>query len=325
VTVNDVICRYISAICAQLIVYNTVPHPESDPKAELWREAVAMSPNSEWKDCVAPYARALIRECDLVYARSRTNSISISSRSRSSSVSSNHGGSIINAESRGCSSPLRSVFSGLEEKSAVPAAPCSSPSSSSSSSSSYSADGIAMKSAVDDKEEAEENALEYAIEKLTDSFRVAALGPVPDLCAAADAENANLCNVEFSLAFGGKILLHNTFLRLGKGRCYGLMGKNGAGKTTLLTNIGSGHIEGMPPHLKMIYVQHDDASDDFGVSMLDEMMAHPDIANTSVSRDEAIAALREIKFTETMLSSPRSALSGGWKMKLLIVRAMLAR
>ena len=39
---------------------------------------------------------------------------------------------------------------------------------------------------------------------------------------------------------GGKILLHNTNLRLGKGRRYGLMGKNGAGKTTLLTNIGSG-------------------------------------------------------------------------------------
>ena len=41
---------------------------------------------------------------------------------------------------------------------------------------------------------------------------------------------------------GGKILLHNTNLRLGKGRRYGLMGKNGAGKTTLLTNIGSGQV-----------------------------------------------------------------------------------
>lgn len=41
--------------------------------------------------------------------------------------------------------------------------------------------------------------------------------------------------------------------------------------------------------------------------------------------EEAIAALTNINFTEAMLSSPRSMLSGGWKMKLLIIRAMLSR
>lgn len=30
-------------------------------------------------------------------------------------------------------------------------------------------------------------------------------------------------------------------------------------------------------------------------------------------------------FTEEMLSMPRSSLSGGWKMKLLIIRAMLSK
>jgi ATPase subunit of ABC transporter with duplicated ATPase domains len=56
----------------------------------------------------------------------------------------------------------------------------------------------------------------------------------------SEADDSSLCDISFSLAFGGKILLHNTHLKLGKGRRYGLMGKNGAGKTTLLTNIGSG-------------------------------------------------------------------------------------
>jgi len=41
--------------------------------------------------------------------------------------------------------------------------------------------------------------------------------------------------------------------------------------------------------------------------------------------EDAAAALTHIGFTENMLTSPRSMLSGGWKMKLLIIRAMLSR
>ena len=120
-------------------------------------------------------------------------------------------------------------------------------------------------------EEVKEAECKFA-EKISAAFRATALGDVPDSRGEAEADDASLCDIAFSLAFGGKILLHNTHLRLGKGRRYGLMGKNGAGKTTLLTNIGSGNIEGMPPHLRMVYVQHDDASDDFGVPLIDEIM-----------------------------------------------------
>ena len=103
------------------------------------------------------------------------------------------------------------------------------------------------------------------------------------------------------------------------------MGKNGAGKTTLLTNIGSGNIEGLPPSLKTIYVQHDDASDDGGVPLLDEVMRSKDIVEAAVSREEVQKALMDIGFTTRMLESPRSSLSGGWKMKVLILKAILAK
>ena len=142
-------------------------------------------------------------------------------------------------------------------------------------------------------------------EKIAASYRSAALGDVPDSQGEAEADDASLCDIGFSLAFGGKILLHNTHLRLGKGRRYGLMGKNGAGKTTLLTNIGSGNIEGMPPHLRMVYVQHDDASDDFGVPLIDEVMAGKDMIEANVSREDVLSSLRGISFTEDMLNSPR--------------------
>eukprot|EP01038_Epipyxis_sp_PR26KG_P012917 gene12917-17311_t len=156
-------------------------------------------------------------------------------------------------------------------------------------------------------------------------FRSSVLCGVPDNHWDVESDDASLCNIEFSLAFGGKILLHNTYLRLGKGRRYGLMGKNGAGKTTLLTNIGSGNIEGLPTHLRMIYVQHDDRSDDLGVPLIEELLKGKDMIDANVAREEAVAALKAIHFTDTMLESPRSLLSGGWKMKLLIIKAMLAK
>lgn len=148
---------------------------------------------------------------------------------------------------------------------------------------------------------------------------------VKDMADEEDLDDGNLCNFEFSLAFGGKILLHNTFLKLSRGRRYGVMGKNGAGKTTLLTNIGSGNIEGLPTDLRTVYVQHDDASDDMGISIVDESLAKPELRRVNVVKEQVEEALRKINFTEDMLRSPRSSLSGGWKMKLLIVRAILAK
>ena len=96
---------------------------------------------------------------------------------------------------------------------------------------------------------------------LAKRIRVVALNGIPDLEATEEIDTTQyLCNFEFSLAFGGKILLHNTFLKLAKGHKYGIMGKNGVGKTTLMTNIGSGNIDGLPRELRTVYVQHDDPS-----------------------------------------------------------------
>lgn len=61
---------------------------------------------------------------------------------------------------------------------------------------------------------------------LARDLRVTALNGIPDVELSAEADNTDyICNFEFSLAFGGKILLHNTFLKLAKGHKYGIMGK----------------------------------------------------------------------------------------------------
>ncbi len=48
-----------------------------------------------------------------------------------------------------------------------------------------------------------------------------------------DAEE--LCNCQFSLAYGNKIVLNNTQLKLKRGYRCGLMGKNDSGKTSLMS------------------------------------------------------------------------------------------
>jgi elongation factor 3 len=51
-----------------------------------------------------------------------------------------------------------------------------------------------------------------------------------------------ICNIRFSLAYGGKILLHQTKLKLRRGNRYALVGQNGAGKTTLMTAINVSNV-----------------------------------------------------------------------------------
>jgi len=50
----------------------------------------------------------------------------------------------------------------------------------------------------------------------------------------------DLCNCEFSLAYGAKILLNTATLRLKRGNRYGLCGRNGTGKSTLMRAINNG-------------------------------------------------------------------------------------
>jgi elongation factor 3 len=55
-----------------------------------------------------------------------------------------------------------------------------------------------------------------------------------------EEEGEDLCNCQFSLAYGAKILLNTAVLRLKRGHRYGLCGKNGTGKSTLMRAITNG-------------------------------------------------------------------------------------
>jgi elongation factor 3 len=140
-----------------------------------------------------------------------------------------------------------------------------------------------------------------------------------------DEEGEDLCNCEFSLAYGGKILLNNARLHLKRGRRYGLCGPNGAGKSTLMKAIANGQLEGFPPPdiLKTVYVEHDIQGELADLSVLEYVFADPRLSGEP--KEEVIRVLGSVGFTDSMQQAGVTSLSGGWKMKLALARAMLTR
>ncbi|XXH02339.1 hypothetical protein Hte_008712 [Hypoxylon texense] len=142
-----------------------------------------------------------------------------------------------------------------------------------------------------------------------------------------DDGETEIVNADFSLAYGGMLLLSHTNLRLLKGHRYGLCGRNGAGKSTLMKSIAGGKLEGFPPQdvLRTCYVEHNQG-EDADISILDFMVKDPTIA--SEGRDRISEVLAEFGFTagpEGRQAQKVGSLSGGWKMKLALARAMLQK
>ena len=67
---------------------------------------------------------------------------------------------------------------------------------------------------------------------------------LPDLTGTNREKDISVSN--FTIMYGGHILLENADLRLVYGRRYGLIGRNGVGKTTLLKHMADFDIEGFP-------------------------------------------------------------------------------
>ena len=134
-----------------------------------------------------------------------------------------------------------------------------------------------------------------------------------------------IVNADFSLAYGGMLLLSQTNLTLHKGHRYGLCGRNGAGKSTLMRSIAEGKLEGFPSkdELKTCFVEHNQG-EDADLSILEFIAKDPELAATG--RERISSVLSEVGFTAGPQGRQQDrvgSLSGGWKMKLALARAML--
>jgi len=160
-----------------------------------------------------------------------------------------------------------------------------------------------------------------------------------------DAEQ--LCDCQFSLAYGNKVLLNQTVLKLKRGYRYGLCGKNDSGKTSLMRAIANQQVEGFPPptELRTMFVETDvqgETNDGTGrllaeCSVLEFVAKHAGLDKYGVTEEMAREKLLAVGFAETDAPNPDGTLpaasleklvgrlSGGWRMKCALTRAMLMK
>lgn len=136
-----------------------------------------------------------------------------------------------------------------------------------------------------------------------------------------------IVNATFSLGYGGMLLLSHTNLRLLKGHRYGLCGRNGCGKSTLMRSIATGKLDGFPPQdqVRTCFVEHNQG-EDADLTILDYAVKDPELQ--AEGKDRIVAVLEEVGFSsgpEGRQNEKVGSLSGGWKMKLALARAMLMR
>ncbi|KAJ5778824.1 Armadillo-like helical [Penicillium paradoxum] len=127
--------------------------------------------------------------------------------------------------------------------------------------------------------------------------------PIPD-----DPNEVEIVNADFSLAYGGMLLLSHTKLRLLKG-------------------IANEKLEGFPPQseVRTCFVEHNQG-EDANLSIFEYVAKDPKIA--AQGKEHIGEVLLEFGFTdgpEGRQSQPVGSLSGGWKMKLALARAMLQK
>jgi len=139
-----------------------------------------------------------------------------------------------------------------------------------------------------------------------------------------DDEGEDLCNCTFNLAYGAKILLNQTHLRLKRGQRYGLLGPNGSGKSTLMRAINNEQVEGFPKQneVKTVFVEHDLDSADTEQTVIGWTEMKLAQVNINIPREELEAKLLEFGFLKSQFEGPITSLSGGWKMKLALCRAV---
>jgi elongation factor 3 len=137
-----------------------------------------------------------------------------------------------------------------------------------------------------------------------------------------EEEGEDLCNCQFSLAYGAKILLNTATLRLKRGHRYGLCGKNGTGKSTLMRAITNGQVEGFPSpeEVRTFYVEHDIDGSEADTSVLQFIL---DDKRMLANEAEIKETLSSVGFSDERQQHAIGSLSGGWKMKLALARAML--
>jgi len=139
-----------------------------------------------------------------------------------------------------------------------------------------------------------------------------------------------LCDLPFGLAYGNKVLMRKTRLKLLRGHKYGLLGQNDSGKTSLLNALADYKIDGFPSadELRTVFVATDIKTELADLTVLEYMYEDPLLKECGASKEDMAKLLESMGFREgapANTTQPVGTLSGGWRMKLALSRAMLLK
>ena len=126
------------------------------------------------------------------------------------------------------------------------------------------------------------------------------------------------------VAYGAKMILNRTILRLYRGRRYAILGRNGAGKSTLLRKIAMAEVDGFPTkEVRTFFLEyrHREGSEAQKTTR-ESLLTDPVL---QVTKEDVENALEKMGFDDARKGQVIGTLSGGWNMKVELARAMLMK
>jgi len=159
--------------------------------------------------------------------------------------------------------------------------------------------------------------------------------------------------INFSMGMNGKELIQDCDIEITIGRRYGLLGQNGCGKTNFLECIANREVE-IPDHIDMYHLKEETAPTNRSAiqTVIDQITAEmgrlhkleEHILENFGPEDERLEAIYErleeidpttfesrasellhaLGFSETMIHRPTEDMSGGWRMRVALAKALFA-